>query len=57
LNAENARWLRDLRSLYDVAWESACPQDLNRYCGDFIEVDASVGLTAGVVSRLRTWPG
>jgi hypothetical protein len=39
LNAEHARWLRDLSALYDLAWASACPEDLNRYCRDLIGLD------------------
>jgi hypothetical protein len=114
LNVEHARWLRDLRRDYDLAWASACTEDLNRYCrelidlepmprvpmpptpfdpdakvaavnayvGDravawlddafgeparnwarvrraptlLIDVDASIGLTAEVVSLLQNWP-
>jgi hypothetical protein len=114
LNLDHARWLHDLGDLYDRVWASACPEDLNRYCGRLIglepmprvpmppppfdpdakvravdsyvgdravawvddgfgdpardwararsaptllvDVDASIGLTAGAVAMLRDWP-
>jgi len=39
LNAAHAGWLRDLRRFYDLAWASACPQDLNRYCRELIDLE------------------
>lgn len=39
LNTEHARWLRELSAVYDLAWASACPADLNRYCRDLIGLD------------------
>jgi hypothetical protein len=36
LNRQHATWLRDLGALYDAAWVSACPEDLNRYCAALI---------------------
>jgi len=39
LNAEHTRWLRDLGALYDLAWATACPEDLNRYCHALIGLD------------------
>jgi hypothetical protein len=39
LNAAHARWLRALWALYDLAWASACPEDLNRHCRDLIGLD------------------
>jgi len=39
LNVEHARWLGDLRRVYDRAWVSACPEDLNRYCGALIGLE------------------
>jgi hypothetical protein len=32
LNSEHARWLRDLTPRYELAWASACVEDLNVYC-------------------------
>lgn len=32
LNREHARWLGDLVPLFEMAWASACPQDLSWYC-------------------------
>jgi len=38
LNPAHARWLRDLASLYEIAWASACAQDLNLYCERLIQL-------------------
>jgi hypothetical protein len=38
LNPAHARWLRDLAPLYEMAWASACPEDLNLYCGRLIQL-------------------
>jgi hypothetical protein len=38
LNPAHARWLRDLAPLYELAWASACSQDLNLYCQRLIQL-------------------
>jgi hypothetical protein len=38
LNPAHARWLRDLAPLYEMAWASACPEDLNLYCERLIQL-------------------
>ena len=38
LNPAHARWLRDLAPLYEMAWASACPEDLNLYCERLIRL-------------------
>jgi hypothetical protein len=38
LNPAHAGWLRDLASRYDLAWASACREDLNLYCGRLIQL-------------------
>jgi hypothetical protein len=38
LNPAHARWLRELAPLYETAWASACPEDLNFYCERLIEL-------------------
>jgi hypothetical protein len=38
LNPAHARWLADLAPLYEMAWASACPQDLNLYCERLIQL-------------------
>jgi hypothetical protein len=39
LNDAHAGWLRDLSADNDLAWASACPEDLNHYCGMLIGLD------------------
>jgi hypothetical protein len=38
LNRAHARWLRDLAHHYEMAWVSACPEDLNLYCERLIQL-------------------
>jgi len=38
LNPDHARWLRDLAPRYEMAWASACPEDLNLYCARLIRL-------------------
>jgi hypothetical protein len=38
LNPAHARWLSDLASIYEIAWASACAEDLNLYCGRLISL-------------------
>ena len=38
LNPVHARWLDDLSARYDLAWASACPQDLNACCGRLVQL-------------------
>jgi hypothetical protein len=38
LNAAHARWLAGLAPFYEMAWASACPQDLNLYCERLIQL-------------------
>jgi hypothetical protein len=38
LNPAHARWLGDLAPFYDMAWASACPEDLNLYCERLIQL-------------------
>jgi hypothetical protein len=39
LNPDHARWLRDLAPLYEMAWASACPEDLSYYCERLIQLE------------------
>jgi hypothetical protein len=39
LNAEHGRWLRSLATMFDLAWASACPEDLNKYCAPLLGLD------------------
>ena len=36
LNRDHARWLADLAPLFEMAWASACPEDLSAYCDRLI---------------------
>jgi hypothetical protein len=39
LNRDHAGWLRQLAGDYDLAWASACPEDLSHYCAALIGLD------------------
>jgi hypothetical protein len=38
LNRAHAQWLGSLAPVYEMAWASACPQDLNLYCERLIQL-------------------
>jgi hypothetical protein len=38
LNPAHGRWLRDLASVYEMAWASGCSEDLNLYCERLIHL-------------------
>ena len=39
LNAAHGRWLRELATRFDLAWASACAEDLNQLCAPLLGLD------------------